>query len=90
VLRLNGVEQTKDVGGGTTTLCSNNNVLQMQVTLAEHPTRSTVNAVNFSSIAAASMQALHAYAWHTSDAYLASRAEQLLEAVRDHANPNAS
>lgn len=90
VLRLDGVEQTKDVGGGTTTLCSNNNVLQMQVTLAEHPTRSTVNAVNFSSIAAASMQALHAYAWHTSDAYLASRAEQLLEAVRDHANPNAS
>jgi RHS repeat-associated protein len=90
VLRLNGVEQAKDMGSGTTTLCSSNNVLQMQVTLAEHPTRSTVNAVNFSAIAASSMQALHAYAWHTSDAYLVSRAEKLLGAVRSHANPNVS
>ena len=90
VLRINGAEQTKEAGSGTTTLCSANNVLQLRVTLAEHPTKSTINSVNFSTIAAANMQALHAYAWHTSDAYLASRTTALLEAVRGNGNPNAS
>jgi RHS repeat-associated protein len=91
VLRLDGVEQTKDAGSGTTTLCSSDNVLQLSVTVAELTKNAgVVSATRYATIAAASLQALHANAWHTSDAYLAKRTENLLAAVRNNSNPNAS
>jgi RHS repeat-associated protein len=91
VVRVDGVEQSKDAGSGTTTLCSSDNVLQLKVTVAELPANGgIVSSVNYANIAAASLQALHANAWHTSDAYLAKRSEQLLAAVRANSNPNAS
>jgi RHS repeat-associated protein len=91
VLRLDGFEQTKDAGSGTTTLCSSDNVLQLSVTVAELPSNAgVVSSTKYANIAAASLQALHANAWHTSDAYLAKRTENLLAAVRNNSNPNAS
>jgi len=91
VLRLDGVEQTKDAGSGTTTLCSSDNVLQLSVTVAELTKNAgVVSSTKYANIAAASLQALHANAWHTSDAYLAKRTESLLAAVRANSNPNAS
>ena len=91
VLRLDGVEQTKDAGSGSTTLCSSDNVLQLAVTVAELANNAgVVSSTKYANIAAASLQALHANAWHTSDAYLAKRTENLLAAVRANSNPNAS
>lgn len=91
VLRLDGVEQTKDAGSGSTTLCSSDNVLQLSVTVAELTKNAgVVSSTKYANIAAASLQALHANAWHTSDAYLAKRTETLLAAVRANSNPNAS
>ncbi|WP_157748505.1 hypothetical protein [Thauera sinica] len=61
------------------------------MTVAELPSNGgVVSSVNYANIAAASLQALHANAWHTSDAYLAKRSEQLLAAVRANSDPNAS
>ena len=89
VLRLEGVEQGKDAGGGTTTLCSSDNVLHMRVTLAELA-NPVVSETHYTNIHAANLHALHAYAWHTSDTYLAKRSAQLLANVRANlANPNA-
>lgn len=91
VLRLDGVEQTKDAGSGTTTLCSSDNVLQLSVTVAELANNAgVVSSTRYANIAAASLQALHANAWHTSDTYLAKRTEKLLAAIRANSNPNAS
>ena len=91
VLRLDGVEQTKEAGSGTTTLCSSDNVLQLSVTVAELTNNAgVVSSTKYANIAAASLQALHANAWHTSDTYLAKRTENLLAAVRNNSNPNAS
>lgn len=91
VLRVDGVEQTKDAGSGSTTLCSGDNVLQLKVTVAESSANGGVmNSVNYANIAAANLMALHAYAWNTSDAYFAQRSAQLLVAVKANANANAS
>ncbi|RJP66679.1 MAG: hypothetical protein C4535_13035 [Comamonadaceae bacterium] len=90
VLRLDGIEQVRDSGSGSTTLCSGDNVLQMQVTLAENSVNPVRSSTSYQTIAGANLHALHAYAWHTSDVYLAKRAEKLLAAVRATANPNAS
>ncbi len=89
VLRVEGIEQTKDAGSGTTTLCSNDNVLQLIVTVSELST-GVRNSAQYPNIAAANMMALHAYAWHTSDAYFAQRSAQLLASVKANANANAS
>lgn len=88
VLKLEGAEQTPDAGSGTTTLCSADNVLHLKVTLGElaNPASETY----YTTIKAASLHALHAYAWHTSDTYLAKRAALLLDTVRaNSSNPNA-
>ncbi|OQW85829.1 MAG: hypothetical protein BWK72_20215, partial [Rhodoferax ferrireducens] len=91
VLRLDGVEQTRDAGAGTTTLCSSDNVLQLSVIVSELTRNAgVVSSTKYANIAAASLQALHANAWHTSDAYLAKRTEKLLAAVSANSNPNAS
>lgn len=91
VLRLEGTEQTKEAGAGSTTLCSTDNVLQMSVSVAELPNNSgVVSATTYANIAAASLQALHTNAWHTSDTYLSKRSAQLLGAVSANSNANAS
>ncbi|MDP2809836.1 MAG: transglutaminase family protein, partial [Rhodocyclaceae bacterium] len=91
VLRVGGAEQTQDAGAGSTTLCAADNVLQLKVTVAELPANAgVVSSTYYTNIGAASLHALHAYAWHTSDTYLAQRAEQLLAAVRANSNANAT
>jgi RHS repeat-associated protein len=89
-IKLEGVEQASEAGSGTTPLCSTNNQLTLTVTLAELGTYATRNNVTYGNIGAANLHALHAYAWHTSDAYLAKRSELLLANVRANGgNPNA-
>jgi RHS repeat-associated protein len=90
VFKLEGVEQTSEAGSGTTTLCSTNNKLAMTVTLAELGTSATRTNAAYANIGAANLHALHAYAWHTSDTYLAKRSAQLLANVQaNNANVNA-
>ena len=89
-IKLEGIEQTSEAGSGSTTLCSTNNKLTLTVTLAELGASATRTNVTYTSIGAANLHALHAYAWHTSDTYLAKRNDQLLTAVRANSgNPNA-
>jgi RHS repeat-associated protein len=79
-----------DAGGGSTVLCSTNNVLQIKVVLGEleGQGRAVHNSVQYQNIAAANIHGLHVYAWHLSDEFLQSRAELLLNNVRTVANPN--
>ncbi|MCD6707750.1 MAG: DUF6531 domain-containing protein, partial [Thiobacillus sp.] len=90
VLKLEGVEQVKDAGSGTTTLCSIDNALYMKVVLGELDTYATVNDAFSLGIQAANLHALHAYAHHTSDTYLTKRSAQLLANVQaNNSNVNA-
>lgn len=91
VLRLEGVELSKDTGSGSTTLCpgSTNNytVLQLVVRLPELTANGgLINSANFASISAASIHAIHAYAWHTSEQYLSARSAKLLKAVQENSS----
>lgn len=89
-IKLEGVEQTSEAGSGSTLLCSTNNKLTLTVSLAELGASATRTNVTYANIGAANLHALHAYAWHTSDTYLAKRSDQLLTAVRaNSSNPNA-
>ncbi|MHB1077177.1 RHS repeat-associated core domain-containing protein [Thiobacillus sp.] len=89
-IKLEGVEQTSEAGSGTTLLCSKDNKLTMTVTLGELGAKATRTNVTYVTIGAANLEALHAYAWHTSDTYLAKRSELLLANVRaNSSNPNA-
>ena len=89
-IKLEGVEQTSEAGSGTTLLCSKDNKLTMTVSLAELGAAATRTNVTYVTIGAANLHALHAYAWHTSDTYLAKRSELLLANVRaNSSNPNA-
>lgn len=88
-IKLEGAEQTSEAGSGTTLLCSKDNKLSMTVTLAELGASATRTSVTYANIGAANLHALHAYAWHTSDTYLAKRSEQLLAAVRANGDANA-
>ncbi|OJY55786.1 MAG: hypothetical protein BGP19_12065 [Thiobacillus sp. 0-1251] len=89
-IKLEGVEQTSEAGSGTTLLCSTNNKLAMTVSLAELGANATRTSVNYANIRAANLEALHAYAWHTSDTYLAKRSALLLANVQaNSSNPNA-
>jgi len=90
-LKVSGTEQAPEAGSGTTPLCSTDNVMQLKVTVAELPANGGVlSQTYYTNIGAANLHALHAYAWHTSDTYLAQRAELLLANVRANSNPNAS
>lgn len=90
VFKLEGVEQTSEAGSGSVALCSANNQLTMTVTLAELGSAATRSSVSYSNIRAANLHALHAYAWHTSDTYLAKRSAQLLASVQaNNGNVNA-
>ena len=89
-IKLEGIEQTSEAGSGNTLLCSTNNKLTLTVSLAELGSNATRTDVTYPNIGAANLHALHAYAWHTSDTYLAKRSEQLLANVRANgSNPNA-
>lgn len=89
-IKLEGVEQTSEAGSGTTLLCSTNNKLALTVSLAELGANATRTSVNYVNIRAANLEALHAYAWHTSDTYLAKRSSILLANVQaNSSNPNA-
>ncbi|MGV8991376.1 MAG: RHS repeat-associated core domain-containing protein [Thiobacillus sp.] len=89
-IKLEGVEQTSEAGSGTALLCSTNNKLTLTVSLAELGASATRTNVTYANIGTANLHALHAYAWHTSDTYLAKRSELLLAAVRANgSNPNA-
>jgi RHS repeat-associated protein len=89
-IKLEGVEQTSEAGSGTTLLCSTDNKLSMTVSLAELGANATRTSVNYANIRAANLEALHAYAWHTSDTYLAKRSALLLANVQaNNTNVNA-
>lgn len=87
VLRTDGVTTLQ----GTTSvgICTENNKLDLEVTLAEL-SNPTLNSVSYTNISAAALHALQAYSFQASDRLLTERAERLVDAVAANPNPNAN